>query len=295
MPAHHAHSTDLLTPLALVGRLALVVVSYLGGMGTLLASAVRSLVRPPRAAAPIVPAIARQLAWLFGAGLPMVALSHIGLGSFLTMQSYYGATFAEGTGAVVGVGLIRNITALMTGLTMAGLLAALVTPELRAGGRREFEDASRAFDLDGSGAEPESEPDPGRSTAIRIGAGLVAGPILSLWGVLVGTLVGWRVAAKLVGVSSDVFFTMFLEMIWVRDLWGLVLKGMIFGLLAALFACHEGLRPSQGRGPSATSIAACRAACLAGVAILTVNSSWFLLFYHAGPAFGPTLLAPPGR
>ena len=293
MPAHHAHSTDLLTPLALVGRLALVVVSYLGGMGTLLASAVRSLVRPPRTAAPIVPAIARQLAWLFGAGLPMVALSHIGLGSFLTMQSYYGATFAEGTGAVVGVGLIRNITALMTGLTMAGLLAALVTPELRAGGRREFEDASRAFDLDGSGSEPES--DPGRSAAIRIGAGLVAGPILALWGVLVGTLVGWRVAAKLVGVSSDVFFTMFLEMIWVRDLWGLVLKGMIFGLLAALFACHEGLRPSQGRGPSATSIAACRAACLAGVAILAVNSSWFLLFYHAGPAFGPTLLAPPGR
>ncbi len=291
MPAHHAHSTDLYTPLALVGRLALVVVSYLGGIGTLLASAVRSLVRPPRTAAPIGPAIARQLAWLFGAGLPMVALSHIGLGSFLTMQSYYGATFAEGTGAVVGVGLIRNITALMTGLTLAGLLAALVTPELRAGGRREFEDASRAFDLD----ESESEPDPGRSTAIRIGAGLAAGPILSLWGVIVGTVVGWRVAAKLVGVTSDVFFSMFLEMIWVRDLWGLVLKGMIFGLLAALFACHEGLRPSGGKGPSATPAAACRAACLAGVAILTVNSSWFLLFYHAGPAFGPTLLTPPGR
>ena len=175
----------------------------------------------------------------------------------------------------------------MTGLTMAGLLAALMTPDLRAGGRPEFEDASRAFDLDG--------PDPGRSTAIRIGAGLVAGPILSIWGVVIGTLVGWRVASKLVGVPSDVFFSMFMEMIWVRDLWSLVLKGMIFGLLAALFACHEGLRPSQGRGSSATSLAACRAACLAGVAILTVNSSWFLLFYHAGPAFGPTLLSPPGR
>ena len=93
----------------------------------------------------------------------------------------------------------------------------------------------------------ESEPDPGRSTAIRIGAGLVAGPILSIWGVVIGTLVGWRVAAKLVGVSSDVFFSMFMEMIWVRDLWGLVLKGMIFGLLAALFACHEGLRPAGAR------------------------------------------------
>ena len=115
-------------------------------------------------------------------------------------------------------------------------------------GHREVDDASRAFDLDGADAASESRPDPGRSTAIRIGAGMLAGPILSLWGVLVGTVVGWRVAAKLVGVTSDVFFTMFLEMIWVRDLWGLVLKGMIFGMLAALFACHEGLRPSQAAG-----------------------------------------------
>ena len=96
MPAHHTHSTDLLTPLALLGRLALVVVAYLGGMGTLLALAVRSFVRPPRTAVPIVPAIAHQLAWLLGAGLPMIALSHIGLGSFLTMQSDYGAPSPRG-------------------------------------------------------------------------------------------------------------------------------------------------------------------------------------------------------
>ena len=32
---------------------------------------------------------------------------------------------------------------------------------------------------------------------------------------------------------------------------------------------------------------------LTPVAILVFNSGWFLLVYHAGPAFGPTLLAPP--
>jgi hypothetical protein len=30
------------------------------------------------------------------------------------------------------------------------------------------------------------------------------------------------------------------------------------------------------------------------LSILVVNSGWFLLVYHAGPAFGPTLLAPQG-
>ena len=40
--------------------------------------------------------------------------------------------------------------------------------------------------------------------------------------------------------------------------------------------------------------AACRAACFSTLAMLVLNSGWFLLAYHAGPAFGPTLLAPPG-
>ena len=224
MPAHPPHATDLFTPLALVGRLALVVISYLGGMGTLLASAVRSIVRPPRAAYPIVPAIARQLAWLFGAGLPLVALSHIGLGSFLTMQSYYGADLRRGDRGRrrrrADPQHHRADDRADDGRTPRGPW----TPELRAGGRREFEDASRTFDLDGAEAEPESLLDPGRSAAIGSGRGWWPGRSW-LCGVLVGTLVGWRVAAKLVGVSSDVFFTMFLEMIWVRDLWGLVLKG----------------------------------------------------------------------
>jgi phospholipid/cholesterol/gamma-HCH transport system permease protein len=30
------------------------------------------------------------------------------------------------------------------------------------------------------------------------------------------------------------------------------------------------------------------------MATLVLNSGWFLLVYHAGPAFGPTLMPPPG-
>ena len=31
-------------------------------------------------------------------GLPMVGLVHVGLGSFLAMQAYFGATFMDGIG-----------------------------------------------------------------------------------------------------------------------------------------------------------------------------------------------------
>ena len=53
------------------------------------------------------------------------------MGSFLSLQAYYGSTFVDGTGAVVGVGLLRNLGGLMTGLIFAGILAARMIPELR--------------------------------------------------------------------------------------------------------------------------------------------------------------------
>jgi phospholipid/cholesterol/gamma-HCH transport system permease protein len=106
----------------------------------------------------------------------------------------------------------------------------------------------------------------------------------------------------MLGVSTHGFFAMMWEMLWLRDVVSLIAKGLIYGLLAGLFACHEGLRgvgdgggggePEAGRDIVARSIY--RAVILALVGILIVNSGWFLLFYHAGPAFGPTLLEPRG-
>jgi phospholipid/cholesterol/gamma-HCH transport system permease protein len=214
-------------------------------------------------------------------GIPLVGLVHVGIGSFLSMQAYFGGTFVDGTGAVVGVGLMRNVAALMSGMTFAGLLAARTTPDLRQRATR------------GAAEQPEPEPtqrqSPGRLTAVRVASAVVAGPVLALWAATVGTVVGWQVAQTILGVSTNAFFYMFFEMLWVRDVVGLLVKAVAFAGFAALFACHEGLRRSEGPVPTA----ACRAACLATAAILVVNSGWFLLFYHAGPAFGPTLLAPP--
>src|SRR5205085_1743752 len=102
-----------------------------------------------------------------------------------------------------------------------------------------------------------------------------------------------QVAQTLLGVSTHAFFTMFLDMLWLRDVAGLAFKGAAFALFAALFACHEGLRGSREGAPEPVPTAACRAACFSAAAILALNSGWFLLVYHAGPAFGPTLMEPP--
>ena len=122
---------------------------------------------------------------------------------------------------------------------------------------------------------------------------MVAGLVFSVWGAAVGVLVGWQVGQTMMGVSTHSFFLMFWEMLWVRDVVGAGGQGVLFGLVAATFACHEGLRgrPTTGSTPSRRPRAG--AACFSAVAILVINSGWFILVYHAGPAFGPTLMAPP--
>jgi phospholipid/cholesterol/gamma-HCH transport system permease protein len=314
-------SMALLSPLAWLGRQTIATVIELGRMATLLGQAARSLVRPGPDDPPFRPALVRQLAALLGMGLALVGLFQVGTGLFLSMQAYYGGTFVDGTGAVVGVGLFRNLGPLFAGLVMAGLIAARTTTELRTRPWATLDgDPLWVADRDAQRVHPQRQPDldalqpppqPSRLAAVRITAAIIAGPILALWGTVVGIVIGWKSAGTMLGVSTHGFFSMMWEMLWLRDLSGLVIKGILYGLLAALCACHEGLRcpagsAAAGAGTSAEAdprshshshshfaaveIAAFRAACLASVAILMINSGWFLLFYHAGPAFGPTLM-----
>src|SRR4051812_47603593 len=141
MPNPSYLELPLLTPLAVVGRFALNGAAYFGTLGTLVISAVRPAFSPTTEAPPFLPTLTRKTISILAMGIPLVGLVHIGIGSFLSMQAYFGGTFVDGTGAVVGVGLMRNIATMMTGFTLSGLLAAKFTPELR--GR-----AGRTLDAD---------------------------------------------------------------------------------------------------------------------------------------------------
>ena len=133
-----------------------------------------------------------------------------------------------------------------------------------------------------------------------------------MWGITVGTVIGWKASESLMGLSTEMFFMMMLKMMWFRDVLGLVVKGILFGALPAAICCYEGSVPGhmratarQWRGrphgcvrrQSASrrrcSVPVFRAACLSMVAILIMNSSWFMLVYHAVPFYGPTLLPQP--
>jgi phospholipid/cholesterol/gamma-HCH transport system permease protein len=280
------------------------------------------LARDEEAQAPrFMRTLLHQIYWMLLMGVPVVGLFHIAMGSFLSLQAYYGSTFVDGTGAVVGVGLLRNLGGLMTGMTFAGILAARMIPELRILARRLTAEA-RPPAASGASARNrtggESRPAaalalpiaPAQLAAPRIVAASIACLLLSQWGIAVGTVVGWQASQSMMGLPTETFFMMLLKMMWFRDVLGLVVKGILFGAVTAAICCYEGLGPGAledepGGGPLGSphpayglappwSTPVFRATCLSCVAILILSSSWFMLVYHAVPFYGPTLLPPPG-
>jgi phospholipid/cholesterol/gamma-HCH transport system permease protein len=327
------HSTSTLTstapplppvlgPVGWLGRSVLGSTSYVGGATLLAMAALGSILWPSssrdQASAPgFLNTLMHQLFWMIVTGLPLVGLVHIAIGSFLSLQAYYGSTFVDGTGAVVGVGLLRNLGAMMTGLTFSGILAARMVPELRILSRRlssQEDRSARRESISGRGPDdvvsvPQSIA-PGRLAAPRIAAASIACLLLSQWGIAVGTVVGWQASQSMMGLPTATFFMMMIKMMWFRDVVGLVFKGLLFGALPATLCCYEGLGPGACEDePAGDCISPAypahglappwykpvfRAVCLSFIAILIMNSSWFMLVYHAVPFYGPTLLAPPG-
>jgi len=305
-----------LGPIGWVGRSVIGVLSYLGGVAALLMSAAVSLITFSRDddLPGFWTVLKGELWWLLMMGAPLVGLVHVAMGSFLSMQAYFGSTFVDGTGAVVGVGLLRNLATLMTGLTVSGLISCRLIsgrlglgPATSEGQATETRFPAVSYHPGATSEEPPPLPAPGRLAAPRMIAAALASMLLALWGFAVGTIIGWQAAGTLLGLPSDMYFLMFYRMIWFRDVVGMIVKGLLFGLLPATICCFEALRVTRqsrgdtfGRAASADSSPSTdltapivRATCLSMMSILLLNMTWFMLVYHAVPVYGPSLLQPP--
>ncbi len=291
----HTATAEPVSFLVDFGRMGLATLAYLGAWVLLGLGAVRAVFRPKADSPGLVGAVIRQCDTLLIMGIPLVGLAHVGLGSFLAMQAYYGATFVEAVGPVVGTGLLRNLAPLIAGLTLTGIVSARFATELRGSheGVMDVDPRRVADQVDceggrgaGRGAWIGLGPSR-RLVAVRVLAAMLAGPPLALWGAFAGIAVGALVAQAKLGVPLSIFYSKFFEMVWPRDMVGLVINAAAFAAVAALFACHEGLR-RQSDESRAWSSGPFRAACFSALLILVLNNTWFTLAYLVGPAFGPT-------
>jgi phospholipid/cholesterol/gamma-HCH transport system permease protein len=277
----------------------------MGDLAVLLGAALAAPFRPAHGQPHLTRVVARQFEGLLIGGVPLIALIHVGFGSFLAMQAFFRATIADANGAVVGLGLMRSVAPMLTGMCLAWLLAVRYHAELGGGLRRGLDDdPSDVPDRDiGLGRRPDTRavPDVGRVVLGRLIAAVLAGPVLTAWGAMVGFVVGAVVSRSMLGLAPGTYFGFFFEMLQVPDVLSVLVTGSGYAAASALFSCREALGsapavPIDGPLPLATFCpeSMVRAVLYSSLAMLLINATWFTLAYNAGAPFGPRLALTGG-
>ncbi len=197
------------------------------------------------------------------AALPIVTVVNLLVGGIL---AFIGATELRQFGAgiyvanLVGVGMVREMAALMTAIIMAGRTGGAYAATISAMEGAEEIDALRAIGI----------PVFDYLILPRVLALTAMLPILYLYGCLVGILGGLCVGAATLGVSATAFLVQAQQALsGVQFGLGLT-KSLAFGALIAIVACQMGLR--AGRTAAAVGEAATSAVVAGIVGVIALDA-----------------------
>jgi phospholipid/cholesterol/gamma-HCH transport system permease protein len=180
--------------------------------------------------------------------LSVVILTGFFTGAVLALQtSKTLSTFgAKGlTGSLVAVSLVRELGPVLSSLMLAGRVGSGIASELGSMVVTEQINAMRAL-----GTDPIK-----KLVVPRILASIAMLPILTIVADGVGIFGGLVIAVQLLGLSSGLYLNSAWNSLSYMDLFGGLLKPLIFGFLVAIVGCHCGLRTyggTQGVGRSTT-------------------------------------------
>jgi len=171
--------------------------------------------------------------------IPVVLITGVSTGMVLALQSYNGFQRfrAESlVGTVVALSMTRELGPVLTGLMVAGRAGAAMAAELGTMRVTEQIDALASMGVN-----------PVRYLVFpRFIAGLVMLPILTVLADWIGILGGYLVAVGLLDVNPTVYIRRTLDYLEVSDVYGGLLKAVVFGGIIALISCHRGFTAGGG-------------------------------------------------
>ena len=133
---------------------------------------------------------------------------------------------------IVGLGVIRELGPLLVAVLVAGRSGSAMTAQLGVMRVTEEIDALAAMGVSRSQ----------RLILPKVAALAVTTPLLVLWTTAIA-LVGGMVSAQIqLNISYGYFFATLPQAVAIANLWIGLAKGVVFGILVALVACHFGLR-----------------------------------------------------
>lgn len=178
------------------------------------------------------------------------------------------------TGAVNGLGVLRQAAPLVTSLMIAGAVGSAITSDLGARNVREEIDAMRVM-----GINPIQ-----RLVAPRIVAALLVSLLLTVVVAVTALLTGFvmNVAGGL--SSSGTYLDSFVSFSQPADLFVAELKALVFGLIATVVAAHKGLNASGGPKGVADAVnqAVVLSVILLALANVGITQAYVMLVPQAG-------------
>ncbi len=205
--------------------------------------------------------------------LPIVSLISFLVGLIL---AFVGAQQLELFGAeifvanLVGIGMAREMAAIMTGIIMAGRTGAAYAAQLGTMQVNEEIDALSTFGLK-----------PMEFLVLPRYLALVAMmPLLCLYSILMGIFGGFIVAVFMLDLTSTLYFEQLVKSLTLTQIIIGVVKAAIYGAIVAEAGCMRGIQ--CGRSASAVGEAATSAVVLAITMIIVANGVIDVLLYAVG-------------
>lgn len=194
----------------------------------------RAIMVPLRGGRLRVNATAAQITAAGNSSLALVALISLLIGMILALQSAYQLRQMGVTNLVanlVAVSMTRELAPLLTAILVAGRVGSAITAEL---GTMKISQEIDALTV--MGIDPVS-----LVVVPRMISLVVAVPALTIFSGLLGILGGCGVGVFVLGLGAHGYLTDSIAALVQQDVWGGVLKAVVFGGIIGLVSCQQGL------------------------------------------------------
>ena len=247
-----------MTLLAELGAWVLSALAAIGRLAIFTAETVSHLVRPPYYPREFGHALI-QIGWF---SLPVVGLTAIFTGGALALQIYAGGARFSAEAVVpqiVAIGMVRELGPVLVGLMIAARVTSSIAAEIATMKVTEQIDALVTLSTN-----PMKY-----LTLPRVLAATLVMPILVGVGDIIGIFGGFLVGVERLGFNAQAYLQNTVDFLETRDIVSSLVKGAVFGFIAALLGCYYGMR--SGRGAMGVGRATKGSVVAAAVLILAAN------------------------
>jgi len=255
-----------LTFLATIGAMTLGLLAATGRVTIFAGQTFSHMLRPPFYPREFAHALL-TIGWL---SLPVVGLTALFTGGALALQIYAGGARFNAEAVVpqiVAIGMVRELGPVLVGLMIAARVTSSIAAEIATMKVTEQIDALVTLST-----HPMKY-----LTVPRVLAALVTVPCLVGVGDIIGIMGGYAVATGTLGFNPAAYIKNTVDFLEPLDVISSLVKGAVFGGLAALMGCYFGM--NSGRGAQGVGRATKGSVEAAAVLILAANFCLTSVFF----------------